>query len=138
MALEQANWEQVKTDTPLDRLIGMLNLRMQRLMNLLQRLQRRNTRRVTAATSLTEADDILLVDTTSGGVTVTLPLAAQTPKVRFTVKKVSSDGNTVTIARSGSDTIDYGTSTSWSSSMMARDFESCIVTSPATWGWLIV
>lgn len=139
MATEQANWETLDLSTSLSTLIGRLNLRMARLMNLLQRLQRKNTRRVSAATTLTEADDILLVDTSGGAVTVTLPLSSAAPKVRFTVKKVSSDGNTVTVQRaSGSDSVDYGASKAWSGSMVSYDFESAIVTSPATWGWLIV
>ena len=138
MALEQAVWEQVKTSTALDKFIGLVNLRMARVYHLLQRLQRRTARRASAATTLTEADDILLVDTSGGGVTVTLPLAASTPKVRFTIKKVTNDANTVTIARSGSDTIDYTTSNTWTAYLTAREFESCIVTAPATWGWLVL
>lgn len=49
------------------------------------------------------------VDATGGAVTVTLPAATNTSKL-FSVKKVDSSANTVTIARAGSDTIDGATS----------------------------
>lgn len=138
MATEQAAWEPLDIQTPLQRLIGYLNQRLGRLMNLLNRLQRRNTRRVSAATTLTEADDIVLVDTSGGGVTLTLPSASATPKVRFTVKKISNDGNNVVVAASGSDTVDFGATKTWSSYLTSYDFESAIVTAPATWSWLVV
>src|ERR1051325_6111143 len=51
--------------------------------------------------------DLLICDASSGGFTVTLPLAAANPNVAIGVKKASATPNTnsVTLARSGSDTI---------------------------------
>lgn len=138
MALEQAAWETIDLLTPVQRLIGLLNQRMARLMHLMQRVQRRNTRLTTTDTALTEADDILLVDTTAGNVTITLPSAALAPKVRFAVKKVGNDVNTVTVQRAGSDTVDFGTAKVWATYLEAYEFESAIVTAPATWGWLVL
>lgn len=137
MALEQAVWEAIKIDTPYEKFVGFINARMARLFHLLQRLQRRNTRSVSAATTLTEADDILLVSTSGGGVTVTLPLAASTPKVRFAVKKISNDANTLTVARSGADTIDAAASFAWTTYNAVYEFESCL-TAVGTWNWLVL
>lgn len=51
---------------------------------------------------------LLLVDTSGGAVTLTLPLSADAGGP-ITMKKTTSDGNAATLARSGSDTIDGGT-----------------------------
>lgn len=55
-------------------------------------------------------DGIILVDTSGGAVTVTLPLASGLKTKVFTIKKNTSSANNITIARSGSDTIDGATS----------------------------
>lgn len=50
----------------------------------------------------------ILVDCTSGALTMTLPDPTAAPHVhaRFVIKKVDSTGNAVTIATNGSETID--------------------------------
>ena len=68
-----------------------------------------NVRSVTAGTTLTAYDDVLLVDASGGDVTVSLPaLVASAGKV-FHVKKTDSSANTVTLDGDGSETIDGAT-----------------------------
>jgi hypothetical protein len=54
-------------------------------------------------------DEVILVDATSGPITITLMSAARTPN-RFTIKKIDASVNLVTIATSGGQNID-GSST---------------------------
>lgn len=68
-------------------------------------------RTVTANTTLdADTDQVILVDTTAGNITVTLPSAnlmgTGTAGVRYTVKKKSSDINKVTVVTSGGALID--------------------------------
>ena len=68
---------------------------------------------VTSAYTVKYDNDFILVDTTGGAVTITLPLARN--GVHFTIIRVAG-ANNVTVARSGSDTIDGGTSATISAS----------------------
>lgn len=52
------------------------------------------------------AGDWVLMDTSGGGFTVTLPLSSANKNLSIRVKKISSDSNTATVARSGADLID--------------------------------
>lgn len=52
------------------------------------------------------AGDMVIVDTTSGGFAITIPLAASNANKSIRVKKTSSDLNTVTVTPSGADLID--------------------------------
>ncbi len=54
--------------------------------------------------------DMVLVDTSGGGVTITLPTALLSLKNSIRVKKISSDANVVTVTRSGADLVDGLTS----------------------------
>jgi hypothetical protein len=56
------------------------------------------------------ANDFVLVDSSSGPVTITIPLAGSNANKRISVKKVSSDGNLVTLARTGADELEFDTS----------------------------
>lgn len=70
----------------------------------------------TAITSLTLGLDnhIVLVNATSGNITITLPAASTVQSagvgIEYKFKRMDNSGNTITIQRSGSDTIDGGTS----------------------------
>jgi len=78
----------------------------------------RPIRAYTASRTLREGDGTVVVDTTAGNVTLTLPVAATSEGRLYTiVKKVAA--NTVTITRSGTDTIGYAGATS--TSLSARD-----------------
>ena len=70
-------------------------------------------REITAATTATAADRVIGVDPSSGTVAVTLPTAASVRSgFILTIKDITGDcaSNNITISRSGSDTIDGGTS----------------------------
>lgn len=108
-----------------------------RLADLLGRVQRKNHRILASATTLTASDDIVLVDTTGGSVTITLPDARQHANHIFHVKKMIA-ANTCTVQRSGSDTIDGATTSAWTTRYEARSFASVIVTAPATWGYIVI
>lgn len=56
--------------------------------------------------SLGNNHSVVLVDASGGARTITLPLASSCPGRTYTVKKVDSSANTVTVQRSGTDTID--------------------------------
>ncbi|MFD7554117.1 hypothetical protein ACFV9E_06205 [Streptomyces sp. NPDC059835] len=62
-------------------------------------------RSVSTSQTVRIIDEVLLVDASGGNRTITLISAAATPN-RYTVKKVDSSGNTVTIAAAGAETID--------------------------------
>jgi hypothetical protein len=64
----------------------------------------------TSSYTIGSSDTVIFADATSGNVTVTLPAASGVAGYRFYVKRVDSSGNTISIARSGSDTIDGMTS----------------------------
>ncbi|HUS26090.1 MAG TPA: hypothetical protein VMY99_01960 [Nevskiaceae bacterium] len=62
--------------------------------------------------TITGTDVIIFADATSGNVTITLPTASSNTGYRFYIKRIDNAGNTCTVARSGSDTIDGQTSLS--------------------------
>jgi len=73
--------------------------------------QNRGLVKITATTySALETDDVIMIDATANAVTVTLQLVANRNGRILKFKRIDSSGNTVTIARSGSDTIDGNTS----------------------------
>ena len=67
---------------------------------------------ITASRTVTPQDDSgwFLANATSGAVVLTLPLANSAPAMTLTVKKTDSSANTVSVARTGTDTIDGATS----------------------------
>lgn len=65
---------------------------------------------ISSNTTLTTGSNMYqYVDATGGNVTVTLPTAAANGKI-FVIKRVDGSGNSVTVTRAGSDTIDGQTS----------------------------
>lgn len=107
-----------------------------RLLDMVRRLQRLPSRLVSSATTLTAGDFLVLVDTTSGSVTVTLPLAAQHPNQRYEIKKTAA-ANTLTVQRSGSDLIDGASTKAWTTLNQTYGVQSAITAAPATWGWVV-
>jgi hypothetical protein len=70
-----------------------------------------NTATKTSSYTVSSSDTVVFADATSASVTVTLPAASGLAGYRFYIKRIdASSSNTVTIARSGSDTIDGMTS----------------------------
>lgn len=62
--------------------------------------------------TITGTDTVIFADATSGNVTITLPAASGLAGYRFYVKRIDNSGNTCTVARTASDTIDGATSQS--------------------------
>jgi hypothetical protein len=56
--------------------------------------------------TITGTDVVVFANATSGSVTITLPTASANAGYRFYVKRIDSSGNSCTVTRSGSDTID--------------------------------
>jgi hypothetical protein len=56
------------------------------------------------------SDTVIFADATSNNITITLPAASGLTGYRFYIKRIDSSGNTVTVQRSSSDTIDGMTS----------------------------
>ncbi|TAH34092.1 hypothetical protein EYC59_03790 [Candidatus Saccharibacteria bacterium] len=56
------------------------------------------------------SDTVVFANATSGNVTITIPAASGLAGYRFYIKRVDGSANTVTVQRSGSDTIDGMTS----------------------------
>lgn len=75
--------------------------------------------RSVTTTTTARGGEVLLADTTGAGFTVTLPAAAGVTGQEVCVKKVSADGNTLTVDGDGAETIDgaatWTTSTQWAS-----------------------
>jgi hypothetical protein len=64
----------------------------------------------TSSYTIATSDVVIFADATTANVTITLPAASGAAGFRFYVKRVDNAANTVTIGRSGSDTIDGLTS----------------------------
>jgi hypothetical protein len=82
--------------------------------------------------SITGTDVVVFADATSGNVTITLPTASANAGYRFYVKRIDNSGNTVSIARSGSDTIDGQTSIT-----IAAQYDSYTVVSNGSLWYII-
>lgn len=63
----------------------------------------------TAAYTFDQNTFFVTADVTSAGFSITLPLASANPGRQIAVKKIDGSGNTLTVARSGSDLIDGAT-----------------------------
>ena len=80
-------------------------------------LPRMAPRTVTASANVNPTDDYIRVDTTSAAVTMTLETAVGCDGRRHTFKKINAGANNMTIACTGSETIDgaatQATNTQW-------------------------
>lgn len=88
-------------------------------------------RRVTASGLIQGSDDILLVDTTSGSVTLTLPPAANSRGQWFEVKKLVA-ANTITLDGYLSETIDGSATLAWTA-----QYQAYTVYSDGTEWWVV-
>lgn len=91
----------------------------------------------TSATTLTDTDDVLLVDTTGGGVTVTLPEAKLYRGRRFTIKKMVA-ANTLTIDGAGAETIDGSATLAVTTQYTSYTLQAVRTALPDTHQWVIV
>lgn len=77
------------------------------------------------AIAYTAADEpVILVDTSGGGVTITLPPAAGVSGRTYIIKKTTTDGNTVTIDGNGAETIDGAATATFTTSRGVREVYS--------------
>ncbi len=78
------------------------------------------------------SEGTVIVDATAGAKVVNLPTAASSPNRVLTFKKIDASGNTVTITRAGSDTIDGATTL-----VLSTQYQHVrIVSTGSTW-WVI-
>lgn len=127
--MERPLWEPLAVNTPIERFIGAINLRLSRWADLVARLQRLSVRAVTTATTLTENDDVLTVATAGGAVTVTLPLVAGTRGKLYYVKKTDASANNLTLDGNGSETIDGAATVAWNTQWLTK----VVVSTGAEW-----
>ncbi len=85
----------------------------------------------TASYTLTDDDEFMTADATSGAVVFTLPAASTTRAGKvFIIQKIDAGGNAVSFARAGSDTINTATSKSTTTQFYAL---MVIRASSSTW-----
>lgn len=93
----------------------------------------RRARTVTANTSITiAADSTVLVDASGGARTITLPAVATSNGRDFTIKKIDSSGNAVTIDGNSAETIDGATT-----AVINAQYESVTVHCDGTEWWIL-
>jgi len=92
----------------------------------------RPVRSVATATTLTAGDNVLLVDCSGGGRTVTLMPLADVQGRQFVVKQSDGGANNITLDGAGSETIDGSTTITTSSA-----YESVTIIATAT-EWLTI
>lgn len=89
---------------------------------------------ITGTANIGLTDGIVLLDASGGAVSATLPAASTafsgTRGLILNIKRIDSSGNAATVSRAGADTIDGGTSVSFSALQAKR----LIATSATTWG----
>lgn len=91
-----------------------------------------NTVSKTANYTATTSDFMILVDATSGAVTITLPAAASSAGMVVGVKKIDSSGNAVTVDGNASETIDDATTVS-----LAAQYDTAFLICDGTEWWKI-
>lgn len=96
------------------------------------RLSRIPVRAVTGATTLTDADGLVVVDASGGACAATLPDVAANVERVFYVKKTDASANAVTVTRAGSATIDGATTYA-----LTVQYQSVTVVSDGT-NWHII
>lgn len=100
-------------------------------------MPRQIDRIVTASATLFPSDNVVLVDTTAGAVTLTLPDAANARGLVLTVKRVTGGGNACTVQGAGSDVID-GSTLSLPNQYDVATLAAVLTTSPNTYGWVVL
>ena len=94
--------------------VAGINTRLRRTVEVLDQSARYDVQTIsaTATLGLTYPATLVLGDTTAGNVTVTLPAARTVPGFRVEVKKLTA-ANTLTLAASGSETVDGSATLAW-------------------------
>ena len=87
---------------------------------------------VTASYTIPQNVHWIPVDASGGAVTITLRPASKTKCQRFTVKKIDSSANAVTVDGDGSETIDDATT-----AVLSAQYESICVMSDGSEYWVV-
>ena len=66
----------------------------------------KQTKTITSSQTITTSDEYIFCDAFGGAITVTLPTAADAIGLTFTIKKINTGSNNVTVDANGSETID--------------------------------
>lgn len=127
--MERPAWPPLALTTTLSDVTASLNVRLPRWADLISRLQRLNVRAITAATTLTENDDVVTVATAGGAVTVTLPPVAGTRGKTYHIKKTDASANNLTLDGNGAETIDGAATVVWNTQWMTKQ----VVSTGAEW-----
>lgn len=91
---------------------------------------RRQFRTVTSTGSALAGDDVILVDATSGAVTLTLPPAAAAQEMG--IKKIDVSGNAVTVDGDSAETIDGSTTV-----VLPSQYDAIRIASDGTTWWIL-
>lgn len=102
-------------ETELKKLAAWLGIEF---MNVQRSVARASARTVTSATTATTNDGLILVDTTGGAVTVTLPDPTTCENTQLVIKRISGGGNNVTIGGTVDGTISPTLTVQWASMMV--------------------
>jgi len=86
-----------------------------------------STSTVTTTYTITTSDRYIFADASGGAFTITLPTAASSSGLKFTIKKIDSSANAVTVDGDGAETID-----SAANYALTVQFESIDVVSDGT------
>lgn len=82
--------------------------------------------------TVSTTDRFIIVDASGGNITITLPEASTCQGYEFTIKKIDSSVNTVTIDGDGAETIDDDTT-----QIISNQYDAITVTSDNSEWWII-
>jgi hypothetical protein len=90
--------------------------------------------RAVSTTPITAAvtDGVILCDCTSTAITINLPAASGNDGLYYSIKKIDSSANAVTVDGSGSETIDDGLT-----AVLNNQYESITIVCDGTEWWII-
>lgn len=132
---ERAAYPAVLAPATLAEYVRLQNMRLPRLASLLARVQSWTSRAVTADTTITGADDLVVVDTTGGNITVTLPSARESYGQCVAIKKWVA-GNTMTLDATGAGQIDGANTLAITTAKQPVVLVAAKIAEPATYGWV--
>ena len=90
------------------------------------------TRKKTAAYTAVVSDGVILCDASAGAFTVTLPAVAGNADLYYTIKKIDSSANAVTVDGAGAETIDGGTT-----AVLANQYHSITIVCDGVEWWVL-
>ncbi len=91
-----------------------------------------SVRSLSASGFAAAGDFLLTIDATSGAVTVTLPVAAESLGAHIVVKKIDASGNAVTVDAAGAETIDGA-----ANKVLAAQYDAVTVICDGSEWWVV-